>query len=243
MAAREAGKMDVDAEDSVDGPRLTDFTSPYFFFSSCIDLEIRAASPSIRSILGYDAVSLTGVRLPELYFSDSPLNADDPGYGNLGATHGQSFHWLRSVLTRRGDARVLSIMTVGVTGSSNRSLERLHSIAEDVTTSVTNYCRMITSLREMSEAENRLTKQESHVAGRIRQGQTNREIADELNVSERTVDRRRARIMNRLNVSSTPEMIARLVERTALERCIASMRENHWQRAWNAHRLIDATIQ
>lgn len=248
MTARQTANTGVGDHDTCDDPRLTDYVTPYFFVSSHMNLEITRVSPSVSGVLGYEPDDLVGMRLPELYSNDCVLNADQPTYRHLDATHGQSTHWLRRLRTRRGTSRVVSILTVAVKASggdskTGGSAQRLHSVAEDVTASVTHYAQMVARHRDLSRTECLLSGHEIEVATRIRQGEVNREIADALNVSERTIDRRRAAIMRRLHVTSTAEMVAKLVERTTLQNCIEALRESQWYRARNADRAVDAELQ
>lgn len=242
FAAREMGEIDVSGVEVSERPRLADYVRPYFFISTRCDLEITSASPSVSDILGYAPGALAGIRLTELYCPGCPLNNDESEYRQLDASHGQSVHWLRSLRHQRGIKRIVSIQTVGVPESRNGPVVRLNSIAQDVTESVESFSRLFARFQTLALAEGRLSGQEVQVADRIRNGRMNREIAEELQISERTVDRRRATIMHRLDASSSAEMVARLVERSVMEIYIDSIRHAHWQQARNAHRAFEFAI-
>ena len=68
----------------------------------------------------------------------------------------------------------------------------------------------------------------------------NRQIAAELNVSNRTIERRRASILKQLNAATTWEMVSKLVEREMLRSWSDNSGEKSWQMARNAHRVIEA---
>jgi PAS domain S-box-containing protein len=56
-----------------------------------------------------------------------------------------------------------------------------------------------------------LTAREREIAARVITGMTNKEIARELKVSHRTIEAHRMRLMRKLEVSTTSELIARIL--------------------------------
>jgi RNA polymerase sigma factor (sigma-70 family) len=55
--------------------------------------------------------------------------------------------------------------------------------------------------------DDKLSVREKEVLKMVAEGASNKEIADKLNISVRTVDHHRARIIEKLNLKSTAELI------------------------------------
>ncbi len=68
------------------------------------------------------------------------------------------------------------------------------------------------SLREkVDRAMESLTAREREILGHIADGQTNKRVALELGISQRTVEKHRASILRKMSVRSTPELIRLVV--------------------------------
>ncbi len=234
------GDVDSGDHDAIDQPRHSDLVAPLFFFASKPDSEITAASHSVVEVLGYSLRELRGTRFTGLYYPGCTLNADDSSSRMLDLSNGQSLHSLRSVRNRKGDLVILSVRTTGVTGPCGGAVIRRHNIAEDVTESVRSFAGALASLSELSELIGRLSAQEYRGAERIRQGRMNREIADELQISERTIDRRRATVQKLLEVNTTAEMVAMLVQREMYQQWVDSAASSGWLAARNASLAVDS---
>lgn len=228
------------ADRHFDFPRMGDFAKPYFFFSCRLTGEVCQVSESFREVLGYDSNAIIGITFNRILFPNCPLNRDEPDCRRLDLRNGKSVHVLRSVRNREGRRRVLSIQTIGICETTDAPEIRRHNIALDITESVETYARALAKFQRLAHAESRLTDQERQVADRILQGAMNREIAAELEISERTVDRRRAMVMKQLKVSTTSEMVSHLVEKSVLQASIESLRDAHWRNARNASQIVDA---
>jgi len=118
---------------------------------------------------------------------------------------------------------------------------RRHNIARDVTESVQAHTRLMSRLQALEQASRQMTRQERDVAERILQGMMNRDIARDLEVSDRTVERRRASIMKRLDAATTPELVSKLVERDMLRTWTCTANDTQWQMARNSH-LVNASL-
>lgn len=237
MAVGDAGEGN---ESEPDDPRLDDFVAPYIYFASRLDATIVRVSPSIEQVLGFAPRSLCGRRLVSIFCPDCPLNLDDSAFRRMELRDGETVHALRSIRDRAGNRRILSLQSTGISRTAGGLAIGHHNLAEDVTTSITAYADTVTRLNELSSVVRRLSEQELQVAEQICRGKLNREIADDLEISERTVDRRRATLLDRLGVASAAEMVAMLVERNTLNRCVGAFREAAWYQARNAHRVIEA---
>jgi len=64
-----------------------------------------------------------------------------------------------------------------------------------------------TENREVAERLKKLTKREAEVMGYVVAGMSSKKIADELNVSFKTIEAHRAKIMKKMNAESVPHLI------------------------------------
>jgi two-component system response regulator NreC len=64
-----------------------------------------------------------------------------------------------------------------------------------------------TSILENQSAENSLTQREREILSRVAKGSTNKQIADELTISVRTVEAHRSRIMNKLGLKKVQDLV------------------------------------
>lgn len=77
--------------------------------------------------------------------------------------------------------------------------------------------RMSVRLHEIQSLLDRLSADETAVMVRMLQGKANKVIAMELNISTRTVDRRRHDILRMMKVATVPELTRLIVERDHLQ--------------------------
>lgn len=222
-------------DQSIDLPRPTDFVAPYFFFSNKGLSEVTFVSPSVSHVLGYNPAGLPGMSYNDFLFENDRLNDDIPECQRKDLSDGSSIHALRAVRDAKGDRRILSIHTIGVAETAGGPVVRRHNVARDVTESVQTHTHLMARLQKLESAARRMTSQEREVAERIMQGMMNRDIARELCISDRTVERRRASIMKHLNAATTPEMVSKLVERDMLRTWTYQAGDTLWQKARNSH--------
>jgi PAS domain S-box-containing protein len=222
----------------LDLPRATDFVDPYFFFANRGLSEVTYVSPSVRSLLGYDPDHIPGLSYTQFLYEGDVLNEDIGECQRTDLSDGSSIHALRSVRDSKGDCRVLSVHTVGVAEIEGGPIVRRHNIARDVTESVRAHKSLMSRLEKLEHAARQMTRQEREVAERILQGKMNRDIARELEVSDRTVERRRAAIMKHLDAATTPELVSKLVERDMLRTWTYSSSDSQWQMARNSHLVL-----
>ena len=219
---------------AVDLPRTSDFVAPYFFFASSELTEVTCVSPSVENVLGYQPEGIPGLSYRH-FLCEDPLNSDLGECEQMELRDGETIHALRSVFNSKGQQRILLVHTVGVADSSGEIAVRRHNIAHDVTESVRTHQRLMERLRKLETASRQLTFQENEIAERVLEGKMNRDIAKELNVSDRTVERRRANIMKHMDAATTSELIAKLVERDLLRTWTDSACDAQWRLARNAH--------
>lgn len=225
---------------SLDWPRATDFVDPYFFFSNRGLTEVTYVSPSVQTVLGYDPSGLPGLSYDQFLCDGDPLNEDVPECQQEDLSDGSNIHALRGVLDVMGNRRILSIYTVGVSEFPGGPVVRRHNIARDVTESVQTHMRLMHRLQSLEHASRKLTLQERQIAEKILEGKMNRDIARELDISDRTVERRRAAIMKHMDAATIPELVSKLVERDLLRTWTYSASDAQWQRARNSHLAVAA---
>ncbi|WP_161604686.1 LuxR C-terminal-related transcriptional regulator [Roseiconus nitratireducens] len=225
----------MNRESTLDLPRATDFVEPYFFFSNRNVTEVTFVSPSVRGVLGYDPSAIPGLSYTHFLYEGDPLNQDIPECQRVDLSDGQTLHALRGVRNSDGERRILSVHTVGVAENPGGPVVRRHNIARDVTESVQTHMDLMSRLEKLEHEARQMSRQERDVAERILQGKMNRDIARELDVSDRTVERRRAAIMKHLNAATTSEMVSKLVEREMLRTWTYTAGDVQWQQARNSH--------
>lgn len=234
--------INVTTNPALDLPRATDFVDPYFFFSNSDLTEVTYISPSVQNVLGYAPNRIQGNSYKGFLWEGDLLNEDIEECQRADLSGGRSIHALRSVKDSKGDRRVLSIHTVGVSETEGSPLVRRHNIARDVTESVKAHSELMTRLESLEQATRQMSTQENEVAARILQGKMNRDIARELNVSDRTVERRRAAIMKHLNAATTSELVSKLVERDMLRTLMHMASDAQWKTARNSHLAVAAAL-
>ncbi|MDR9399425.1 MAG: response regulator transcription factor [Salibacter sp.] len=105
------------------------------------------------------------------------------------------------------------VMQLGASGYvlKNSPVEDLVEAIEKVNCGGT-YCSEIKTGKRSSLVKEQLTKREIEIIALIAEGNTNREIAEALNISHRTVDTHRTNIMRKLNIHNSAALV-----RTALK--------------------------
>lgn len=224
----------------VDMPRASDFVAPYFFFANRGVSEVTFVSGSVQNVLGYDPRAIPGLSYSRFLCEGDPLNDDVVECQNVSLSNGKTIHALRSVLDAQNQRRILSVRTVGASETPGGPVVRRHNIARDVTDSVRTHSELMTQLQELEHATRKMTRVERDVAERILKGKMNRDIAEELDISDRTVERRRATVMKHLNAATAPEMVSKLVQRDMLRIWTSTASDAPWQDARNAHVAVAA---
>lgn len=222
----------------LDMPSPSDFVAPYFFFANRGLSEVTFVSSSVQSVLGYDPRSIPGLSYSHFLCEDDPLNDDVAECQQADLSNGKTLHALRSVQDVDNKRRILSVRTIGAAETPGGPVVRRHNIARDVTESVLTHTNLMTKLQELEFATRQMSDGERSVAQRILEGKMNRDIAEELDISDRTVERRRAAVMKHLNAATTPEMVSKLVQRDMLRTWTSAASDAPWQTARNARRVV-----
>ncbi|QDV41612.1 Tetrathionate response regulatory protein TtrR [Stieleria neptunia] len=222
---------------ALDQPRPTDFVDPYFFISHRGLSEITFVSPSVEKVLGYAPNAMAGRSYESFLCQGDPLNDDVAECQHADLSGGGSLHTLRCVRDATGNPRILSVYTVGIAQHEGGPIVRRHHLARDVTESVRRHMQRIQQLESLEHAASQMTDQERAVAERIMQGKMNRVIGRELDISDRTVERRRAAIMKHFHATTLAELISKLAQLELLREWTKTDADTQWKTARNADQV------
>ena len=194
-------------------PRPDAFDEPFFFFSNDENSEILYVSPSIEKILGYQPSDLIGRRYTEFFDQTLPLNE------TIGECRTRRFesgdadihHQLRVVQSRDGETKILKIQTYG-NKNPNGQVVTNHGIAEDITESYLAKERLHQRWAELRKSDRLLSARERQVLKYVVEGRLNKSIARELSITERAVERIRARLKEKFKTESSAELVAKATE-------------------------------
>ncbi|TWU07680.1 LuxR C-terminal-related transcriptional regulator [Stieleria varia] len=220
-------------ESAIDLPRVLDFLEPCFFFAKRGLSQVTLVSPSVRDVLGYEPKQVIGGSYLDFVIHDDPINADLMECQTMDLSNGGRIQALRAVRAWDGSRRVLSIQTVGASDTEEKPVLTRHNVALDVTQSVDRYQKMSKRLTELTQCLGKMNASEHAIAYRLLDGKLNREIAKELNLSDRTVERRRASILKRLGTNSHAKVVQLMVERDLLTQMLEH--NEPWHLARNAN--------
>jgi|GEM_PF-5729428 len=111
----------------------------------------------------------------------------------------------RRVITLNGQVRWNAWTDRAIFDEQNRIVE-YQSVGRDITERKTREKRL-SEKAKVAARMSLLTNREREVLGFVVQGKANKIIANELSISERTVEKHRANTMRKLNASSTAELV------------------------------------
>ena len=216
----------------IDQPHPSDFRAPYFYCSSNPSAFITYASPSIQDVLGFDPVKLVGKCYLDLLIEDDPLNSDAPHCVEMIAERG-SLNAIRALTDAFKRRRVVAVQSTRQELIDGEDKVRNHHVVCDITDEFELQRSIIERWEALHNGYDGLSPLEKEVAQRVTSGKMNREIANLLDVSERTVERGRSSIQRQFGVRSSPEMIAILSEYQLLCDLLDSAGRPPWQQAYN----------
>lgn len=155
---------------------------------------IQRCNEAFAAMFGYSVERLDGESMAILYPSQQEFeNVGARGYQAMLETG----HYTDERIMRHADDRLFWCHVAG------RSLDQSSPFACAVW--------MFEDISARRPANLDLTRREREVAQFLVTGQSSKQIAKHLNISPRTVEAHRARLMGKLGVTSAPEMIARLI--------------------------------
>ncbi|MGD9945342.1 MAG: LuxR C-terminal-related transcriptional regulator [Burkholderiaceae bacterium] len=155
---------------------------------------IQRCNLAMAQMFGYERQQLVGQSTEMLY----PSQAEFEYIGERGvASMKQTGTYRDQRIMRHADGRMFWCSVSGRSFSPESPYASVIWVFEDISDS-----------RPVSPA---LTAREREIAARVITGLTSKQIARDLNVSHRTVEAHRMRLMRKLDVSTTGELIARIL--------------------------------
>ncbi|MBN9411993.1 MAG: PAS and helix-turn-helix domain-containing protein [Burkholderiales bacterium] len=155
---------------------------------------IERCNLAMATMFGYERVQLVGQTTERLY----PSHEEFEYIGERGAASMQQTGTYRDQrIMRHADGRMFWCAVSGRSFSPEAPYASVIWVFEDISDS-----------RPVSAD---LTAREREIAARVITGLTAKEIARDLNVSHRTVEAHRMRLMRKLGVTTTGELIARIL--------------------------------
>lgn len=161
----------------------------------CITRErvIALCNPAFAALFGYDAEELHGQSIVMLYPSAQEYSRIGArGYPQM--TRGRTYRDER--LMRRCDGSLIWCRVTGRAGDGDAPERQAVWIFEP--------------LQHPADAARSLSPREREVVAHLAQGLSSKEIARELGISPRTVEMHRARLLRKLDVRTTAQLLARL---------------------------------
>lgn len=174
---------------------LADFGFMLAPAAMCITRErvIALCNPTFADLFGYEADELQGESIVLLYPSTQEYSRIGArGYPQM--TRGRTYRDER--LMRRSDGLLIWCRVTGRAGDGNAPQRQAVWIFEP--------------MQHPADATRALSPREREVVAHLAQGLSSKEIARELGISPRTVEMHRARLLRKLDVRTTAQLLARL---------------------------------
>ena len=216
-----------------DRPRPEDFRAPYFFCSTGDADKICYITPSVADVLGYDPVHMLGKAFQQLLLPDDPLNLETKP--DTARVDSQSHHGgaprdritpalqtpkageIRAVANAQGERRVLSIMVTPVRDCRQAATVRKHRLAQDITGQWAMVVRVRQRLGEICSQIAKLSERDRIITEAATKGRSNESVAEELDVSVRTIERCRRELRKQFGVNHVAEIVTLLSECNTLK--------------------------
>ena len=193
-------------------PRMDSFTKPYFFFSNNENNEVLYASPSVESVLGFRPADLIGKPCTAIVDYAHPLNS---GIRNSGGPPSQEGlaprEGLLAVRDADGTSRILKVQSYREVDNADGARVN-YAIAQDVTETYEKELELRERRARLNKAASSLSGKEPDVLFRVIDGKPNKTIARELGVTERAIERIRARLMKKFEAANAAELVKKATE-------------------------------
>ena len=187
-------------------PDLTAFIEPYFFFTLDTVGKILFVSASVDRILVTTPNALIG-QLWESVFNEST---------DLEQHESSPHKKFNAQMQTSGGIVNLEVQTYDEVDNHGR-LVATHGLARQVDDDTTLESTVRRKLADLEVLAAELSPRENQVLSRVLEGRLNKSIAKELEISERAVERIRARIMKKFGADSTAKMISMGTELNLLQ--------------------------
>ncbi len=207
-------------------PDPDSFSQPYFFFSNNRKSELLYVSPSVEQVLGYPPEEVIGRRYSEFLDQTSPLNSGLAKCRKLGFKSRENHEQLRVVQTRDQQLKVLKVQTYGKHDAEGRVVVK-YGIAQDVTDVFFVEQEMHKRLIKLQKADRKLSDRERFVLDRVIEGTLNKSIARKLDISERSVEKIRSRLVEKFDSETMFEVVSKATELRILQDVILLAHDAH----------------
>ena len=129
---------------------------------------------------------------------------------------------LRVVFAADKSRRIVNVQTYGEKDHDGNVIFN-HGLAQDVTDSFLLEANLNGRLSSLDDVVTQLTDREKSVLERVMEGRLNKSIARELDVSERTVESARSRLMKKFGANTSAELVRYSTEYYMLTQLIESV--------------------
>ena len=191
-------------------PNLDRFQAPYFFLSTDMDRRLLYVSPSVETVLGFPPKELVGKIYDDFIDIENSLydlaaSPEDFAIAKAKAAYGESLHAVKN-----SDQEVVVLRIASYTEYSDPETKKVpvgfHCLVQDVT-SVYQVDKMLRShLMVLGNETVQISDREQQVLNFLLAGRMNKSIAKELDITERGVERIRARLMSKFKARSAAEL-------------------------------------
>ncbi len=206
-------------EQAAVSPGMGVFSAPSFRFSNNSQSIVTYVSPSVEIVLGYKPNQIVGRYYTEFLDAASPQNKDVQDWAERRFNGDGQHEHIRMVHDRNRNIRVLRIVTYGETDENGRVIAN-HGVAHDITDLYVAQQESRNRLEYLNELSSRLTEREGYVVERVLDGRLNKSIAKELHISERAVERIRARVIKKFEAENTAQLISLVTEKRVLSKLV-----------------------
>ena len=191
-------------------PDLDRFQAPYFFLSTDMERRLTYVSPSVETVLGFPPEVLVGEVYDDFIdvensLYDSVASPEDFAIAKAKAAYGETLHAVKNASQQTVVLRIASY-TEYDDPETRDSPVGFHCLVQDVT-SVYQIDQMLQShLMVLGEETVQISEREQEVLNYLLAGRMNKSIAKELGITERGVERIRARLMSKFKARSAAEL-------------------------------------
>lgn len=170
-------------------------------------------SPSVQKVLGFEPQEIVGQKFAELLDPTSPLNSDVASclQKRFLENDTSSHQHLRVFATQQRQHKILQIQTYGVR-DQHGTLSVIHGLTQDVTNLFFAEQELHKRLVALEKFSLKISDREQQVLTAIKQGKLNKVIAKELQVSERSIEKIRSRLMEKFDAKTISEVVSKSTE-------------------------------
>ncbi|MEM1227655.1 MAG: LuxR C-terminal-related transcriptional regulator [Planctomycetota bacterium] len=197
---------------------------PHVFFAFDEQSRIRYVSPSVRELLGYGRSNIIGHQVTRFLSDDHELNADAAEciQHRFESSYVGNRSFLRSLASADGDRRVFRVTTWGVITKCKKVVS-VHGMATDVSIPFQHHRAMSARLKALDHRRQRLSPREREILGLVISGKLNKQIAKSMQISTRTVEDAKRRMIDRFDVNRFAEVAALEIEHRTLHSAASAM--------------------